>query len=505
MAGGASGSNNILNDALDDGNHLHLQTNDNNSGSLINIKLIGSENYRFWATAMKIALQAKNNMCFVDEPCVKSADVSSVPLTNRWERCNVVVMSWLLSSIFEDLYLSQVYFENAAEKINNYKQNGLSVSEYYHKLNSLWSEFDILTKLAPYSCDAKAELGKHKLLMKLMQFLMDLDKVYQPIRSFLLTQTELLDVKDAFVIVCREESHRSLSNNVGVQKMSGSLPFTNDQIAKLMSLVGEKGNSGVQANMAGHPNGTIAKIRHDGNLRLTSNVVLFDVLVIPEYTVSLLSVNKMMKDSKLHVGFNEYYCVILDLKKETVLGTSSESSGLYMFDADWEVIVDHQSSDTVEEQPFYCGYTASLMDDYPIFEGNVLVFKNVPTFDSNNRTELDSPEVVSTMRSSRMSKLPEKLNDFVLDNKIKYGLNIYANHTKLCIENCCFISNLNKTSEHTCYNEAVKDINWVHVVNKEMEALYLNNTWILTDLPDNRKAIGCKWVYKIKYKANGEI
>ncbi|GJT40335.1 ribonuclease H-like domain-containing protein [Tanacetum coccineum] len=210
MSGGASGSNNILNDALDAGNPLHLQTNDNNNGSLINIKLIGSENYRFWATAMKIALQAKNNMCFVDEPCVKSADVSSVPLTNRWERCNVIVMSWLLSSIFEDLYLSQVYFENAAEKINNYKQNGLSVSEYYHKLNSLWSEFDILTKLAPYSCDAKAELGKHKLLMKLMQFLMDLDKVYQPIRSSLLTQTELPDVKDAFVIVCREESHRSL-------------------------------------------------------------------------------------------------------------------------------------------------------------------------------------------------------------------------------------------------------------------------------------------------------
>ncbi|GJW27805.1 putative ribonuclease H-like domain-containing protein [Tanacetum coccineum] len=90
------------------------------------------------------------------------------------------------------------------------------------------------------------------------------------------------------------------TNNVGVQRTSGSLSFTNDQILKLMSLIGEKGNSGIQANIAGHPNGTIAKIRHVGNLRLTSNVVMFDVLVKLEYTFSFLSVNKMIKDSKLH-------------------------------------------------------------------------------------------------------------------------------------------------------------------------------------------------------------
>nr|GEY40870.1 hypothetical protein [Tanacetum cinerariifolium] len=40
------------------------------------------------------------------------------------------------------------------------------------------------------------------------------------------------------------------SNNVEVQTPNVSLPFTNDQIAKLISLIGEKDNSGVQANMA---------------------------------------------------------------------------------------------------------------------------------------------------------------------------------------------------------------------------------------------------------------
>ncbi|GKE92687.1 hypothetical protein Tco_1573782, partial [Tanacetum coccineum] len=126
-----------------------------------------------------------------------------------------------------------------------------------------------------------------------------------------------------------------------------------------------------------------------------------------------------------------------------------------------EVIMDHQSIDIEEEQPLDCGHTVSSMDDNPILKGNISGFQNFPTYDSNNRTELDSHEVVNITRSSRVSKFPKKLNDFVLDNKIKYGLNRYANHTKLFANSCCFISNLNKTAKPTCYNDVVKDINWV--------------------------------------------
>lgn len=63
----------------------------------------------------------------------------------------------------------------------------------------------------------------------------------------------------------------------------------------------------------GHPNGTLAKVTDIGSLRLTNDVVLFDVLVVPEYNVSLLSVSKMIKDNKYFVGFDEYKCYIQDL------------------------------------------------------------------------------------------------------------------------------------------------------------------------------------------------
>ncbi|GKA03002.1 ribonuclease H-like domain-containing protein [Tanacetum coccineum] len=37
-----------------------------------------------------------------------------------------------------------------------------------------------------------------------------------------------------------------------------------------------------------HPNGTLAKITAIGSLRLTSGIVMFNILVFPEYSVSLL-------------------------------------------------------------------------------------------------------------------------------------------------------------------------------------------------------------------------
>lgn len=42
-------------------------------------------------------------------------------------------------------------------------------------------------------------------------------------------------------------------------------------------------------------------------------------------------------------------------------------------------------------------------------------------------------------------------------------------------------------------------------MNQEIQALEYNHTWEIVDLPLEKKLIGSKWVYKIKYKASGEI
>lgn len=38
-----------------------------------------------------------------------------------------------------------------------------------------------------------------------------------------------------------------------------------------------------------------------------------------------------------------------------------------------------------------------------------------------------------------------------------------------------------------------------------MEALLKNDTWTLVPLPERKKAVGCKWVFSIKHKADGSI
>ena len=42
-------------------------------------------------------------------------------------------------------------------------------------------------------------------------------------------------------------------------------------------------------------------------------------------------------------------------------------------------------------------------------------------------------------------------------------------------------------------------------MKEEINALEANNTQVITDLPPNKSAIGCHWVYKIKHRADGSI
>ena len=46
---------------------------------------------------------------------------------------------------------------------------------------------------------------------------------------------------------------------------------------------------------------------------------------------------------------------------------------------------------------------------------------------------------------------------------------------------------------------------WMTAMQEEIEALHRNHTWKLVELPAGRKAIGNKWVYKIKRDSNDQV
>jgi len=59
--------------------------------------------------------------------------------------------------------------------------------------------------------------------------------------------------------------------------------------------------------------------------------------------------------------------------------------------------------------------------------------------------------------------------------------------------------------EPTCFEQAVGNPKWDNAMDEEMAALDANATWELVTLPEDKKAIGCKWVYKVKHNADRSV
>lgn len=66
-----------------------------------------------------------------------------------------------------------------------------------------------------------------------------------------------------------------------------------------------------------------------------------------------------------------------------------------------------------------------------------------------------------------------------------------------------------KIHEPSTYEEAISDPihgrRWKEAIEEELQNLENHHTWEYEELPENRKAIGSKWVFKVKYHPNGSV
>nr|GEU85732.1 ribonuclease H-like domain-containing protein [Tanacetum cinerariifolium] len=126
---------------------------------------------------------------------------------------------------------------------------------------------------------ARLEVANYDKMLKLIQFLMGLDDIYQPIRSSILTREVLLEAKDAFLIISREESYRGIYFSSGTAKT---------QKAQAPAFVSK------QSDMNRNRNNNWSNNRNNVNRGVYDNLLWFE--------------------------------------KGRVLGTGSEFGGLYLFD-----------------------------------------------------------------------------------------------------------------------------------------------------------------------------
>lgn len=95
-------------DAIDYSSPYHLHPSDHPGMVLVSQKLIG-DNFPTWRHVVKIALAAKNKLCFVDGSLDKPESPASTVMA--WERCSNMVISWLLNSLNPDIANSVSYAE----------------------------------------------------------------------------------------------------------------------------------------------------------------------------------------------------------------------------------------------------------------------------------------------------------------------------------------------------------------------------------------------------------
>ncbi|XP_061347818.1 uncharacterized protein LOC133293288 [Gastrolobium bilobum] len=152
---------------------------------------------------MSIALTAKNKSTFVDGSLTRPSPDHL--LFGAWNRCNSMVISWLLNSVSKDIADSLMYFINAYDawsdlrtrfhqangprifqlcfQISSLQQGALPVNSYYTRLKSLWDELLDYSPSYACTCGALRSISNDRDQEHSMQFLMGLNESFISIRA----------------------------------------------------------------------------------------------------------------------------------------------------------------------------------------------------------------------------------------------------------------------------------------------------------------------------------
>ncbi|KAM2583718.1 hypothetical protein TB2_044793 [Malus domestica] len=209
---------------------FYIHHSDHPSLHLVSKPLDG-DNYSTWSRAMTISLSAKNKLGFVD------GSIEAPPKTDAkyflWKRCNDMVLSWVVSSVGNDLMSSVLYTDSPSEiwedlkerfsqgnvsrifqikrEIIEYRQRQRSISAYYTKLKGLWDELASYNTIPACTCGTMKAINEREQQEQVIQFLMGLDDSYSAVRGQILLMQPLPNIRKVYSLTLQEEKQREVA------------------------------------------------------------------------------------------------------------------------------------------------------------------------------------------------------------------------------------------------------------------------------------------------------
>ncbi|XP_021762911.1 uncharacterized protein LOC110727641 [Chenopodium quinoa] len=313
-------------------------------------------------------------------------------------------------------------------------------------------------------------------------------------------------------------------------------------------------------------NGKLVEVKHIGTVKFDNGIVLNNVMHVPDLHFNLISTHRICRDMCCDIVFTHDKCLIQDHSHNTSLVLGNLDSGLYSVSDDdlkktvikpsinlavgdeakllhlrlddmsrhtWTFLM-KQKSDCVDILEFLITfiltqfgiYVKSLRTDHvkDLCEGRILtVYEKFRVF--HQRSCVDTPQQNGVVERKHRHLLEtaralffQSKDDIVLFGYVTPYEKVYevaasiehlkcnlVSYDEFPVPLKAFITQISSVTEPATYFEAAQHLEWIDAMNKELKALAAKNTWVVTDLPKGKKAIGCKWVYKVKLKKDGTL
>ncbi|XP_076888918.1 uncharacterized protein LOC143539474 [Bidens hawaiensis] len=213
---------------IDSSNPLYLHPSDH-PGMILVSKLFDRNGYGAWKRAMSIALSAKNKLGFINNTVPMPANQTHLAL---WQRCNDMVISWILNTLNHDVCDSVLYAEatqNLWNELNSrygqvsgarvyqlqknlyqISQESSDIATYFAKMKSNWDELNVVNSIPSSMCGAAHAFAKRKEDQRLIQFLVGLNPSYDMIRSNILMTQPFPSIDYAYGILIQDDKQKEI-------------------------------------------------------------------------------------------------------------------------------------------------------------------------------------------------------------------------------------------------------------------------------------------------------